>query len=77
MNNIPDELPEVFSEESFNSLSLLQRALYLRLIFNSGIIPVVHGEKFPGLKDVKVYQTIKPTIEEITGWFRGLEDKNI
>lgn len=77
MNNIPDELPEVYSEESFDSLSLLQRAQYLRSKFNSGIIPVVYGEKKPMLNEVKIYQTIKPTMEENTEWFSGPEDKNI
>ena len=78
MNNIPDELPEVFSEDSFNNMSMLEKALYYSREHNLGVIPIntdmveKDGKRKPNKRPAiswEKYQTIKPTEAEIFEWF--------
>lgn len=81
MNNIPYDLPEVFSEESFNNLSMLEKALYFARVLNFWVIPIhnsmkeeADGDKKPdkspkGLRDWTIYQSLKQTEVEIMKLF--------
>lgn len=78
MNNIPDELPEVFSEDSFNNMSMLEKALYYSREHHLGVIPIntdmveKEGKRKPNKRPAiswEKYQTIKPTEAEIFEWF--------
>ncbi len=82
MNNIPDELPEVFSEEWFNSLNILEKALYYSRIHNLWVLPINNtikddrGKREPdkspiGITSWRSYQKLKPSEEEIIKWFRS------
>lgn len=81
MNNTPLELPDVYSQESFDSLSTLEMALYLSREHGFSVIPIsksidtdkISGEKKPNkettLGSWKQYQDTQPTEEELYQWF--------
>lgn len=80
-NNLSPELPEVFSEESFNSLSILEKALYYSRVHNLWVMPVENSMKEEGWKRKPnkepkdrfswwPYKIRKPIEEEIIEWFK-------
>ncbi len=71
MNNIPDELPEIFSEETFSALTQYEKALYYSQQLHLGIIPIKHGDKSPEVDSWKPYRTQKPSLQELEKWFNG------
>ncbi|MBP6921046.1 bifunctional DNA primase/polymerase [Candidatus Gracilibacteria bacterium] len=76
MNNIPDELPEIFSEETFSALTQYEKALYYSQQLHLGIIPIKHGDKSPEVDSWKPYRTQKPSLQELEKWFNGSGKKN-
>lgn len=81
MDNIPDEIPEIYSRESFDSLSPLELALYYSRVLGLSVIPIstkmelnkasgiMEPVKKPNLSELDPYLERKPTEEELAKWF--------